>query len=324
MDPNNSYPSTGLSPKILIVIVGAILLIVIIMYVFVSQAISNRNATLQPTPVPTKNALQEDSSNLPTRTKQTEDKKKNLPPGVIAQVGKEYLYGEDLDNAVLHYGLLDNSESKTRDFLLNTMINQSVALQAGEKAGYVKLDSTIFNSPKKDPAKRFEAYEKVRIAALEQGSSVEGEYVSLLFNNDGYGPLGPEESKKRALEKIQPIYDKVIKGEFTMEQAGNQLKNDTTNAILDPLFKLHAYRTFKEGSTKQLTIDTTFDDILKKTNEGDITPLHVLKVEDSSQPQLTYIETGYVFGKVTKKITNSFTNFESWISAQRKNYEIIY
>ena len=324
MDPYSSYPSSRFSPKVIIAIAGGVLLLLIVIYITVTQSTSNNQANGNITPTPTSNLDTGSNDRLPTRTPGVISQKGKLPVGVVAKVGKEYLYKDELDIAVNNYGVTDENRKQTEEFILNNMVNQSITLQAGEKAGYLTLDPTIFNSPSKDVEKRFQAYETVRLKVLDEASSIEGVYVSLLFNNDDYSTVPIEEGKKRAFEQMQMLYQKVASGEITLEQAGEFIKADLNNADLDPVFKLHAYRTFKEEPSQGITIDSSFDQKLKQLQPNQLTDLHLFVVQDPTQNPPGIIEVGYAFGKVTNKTTSAFNNFEEWVAAQRKNYEIIY
>lgn len=304
------------------IIAGVSLLLIIIVYIALSGSIAQKKE-ISNSITPTVSQGKIDTL-LPTRSVKMNQEKAKLPAGVVAKVGKEYIYKDELELAVSNYGLLDGDKVKTEEFILNNMVNQSVALQAGEQLGLITLNSTIFNSASKDMEKRYQSYQEVRMKILDKSSSIQGAYVSLLFNNDGVGPLGLEASKQKAFEKIQPLQQQVASGQITLQQAGEQLKADTSNALLDPVFKLHAYREFKEEPGKDITIDNTFNTVLRKLNEGQTSDVHLLKVDDLTQNPPGIIETGYVFGQVTKKTLSTFNNFEEWVASQRKNYEIIY
>lgn len=159
----------------------------------------------------------------------------------VALVGKEYLFEEDLKTYFSAQGRIEDYEGKPeeRDPTIAFLVNQSIALQEGEREGWIELDETFFNNPMKDNRKRSEMLSVVVGGFSDEYAgdiSVEG--CSVWFYPTNGSPYldtyGVEAARQKAKEKIDYVYGKVRRNEIDMKQAGDILINDPEVQEMNP------------------------------------------------------------------------------------------
>lgn len=253
---------------------------------------------------------------LSIRALQSGSAKDPLAP--IAKVGNEILYRKDLDTELQNYP----PEIKNRETLLrDKLVEDSITLQAGAQEGLTQLNTTVFNSPNKDYAKRIQAVEEVKEKLANQNASIKGAIVSIWFNNIVPGPIGYEKGKQLAFATISKLYNQVRTNQITIQEAGKAIKNDPSLAQVDPVYKDNAITTFTASAGKSITFDKTFDDTLRNTKPGDITPLYLAK-DKNYKGQI--VDAVYMFGQVTeKKADGKDMTFGQWYDQNKNKYPMI-
>src|SRR6266576_1664719 len=94
---------------------------------------------------PHNNLLQKGSGNsMNSNLNTTNTSTKNTPEAVIAKVGKEYIYQNELDTELTNYPVINKSDARKQ--LLQKIAKDSISLQAGQAENLIQLDSTTFNS----------------------------------------------------------------------------------------------------------------------------------------------------------------------------------
>lgn len=242
--------------------------------------------------------------------------------GVIATVGEEKIYSADLElEASMNPQLTGVDINK---FYLDKLINDSLTLQAGEAEGKVVLDPSYFNNPHKDYAKRIEMVREVRSQVESSLGGVKGKVVSIWFyNNDYVGPLGYEEGKRVALEKLSALREQVAGGALTIDAAGEAIINDATIAQLDPAYKTNAIFSFDTTRDKKITFDDAFNSALASLAPGEVSFVFTLKDDETLTGET--LDAVHVFGIVTEKSGGSgFASFEQWLNHYKSRFGIDY
>ncbi|RJQ37338.1 hypothetical protein C4559_03790 [Candidatus Microgenomates bacterium] len=240
---------------------------------------------------------------------------------VLAKVGEEFIYKKDLNTEIASYPDIKNFDKKA--FLLKKIISDSIILQGTKADGLIALDSTVYNSPNKDYQKRIKLIETAKSAINGKAEGIEGVFVSIWFYNTKSGAVGYEEGKKIAYDKITKLWNDVKSKKITIQQAGEQIKKDTSLRQVDTAYKTNALANFTALKGKKITIDKNFDDTLWKLKEGEVSDVILAKGHDLKTG--AELDAFYIFGQVNKVISNSKINsFDDWLSQKTKTYEIIY
>lgn len=322
--------TTRVSPKILVIIAVGFLLFIIALFALLSQFSAQQSSSQSEDvtestdtrdDVVTRPGLNRDDSNPDSETEETSirlDRGETPPePDVIAVVGEEYLYSEDL-NTELSYTRGTVTSSKEDD-ILEKMIRDSVILQAAEEEGVIQLDESIFNARDKDYAKRTQTVRKIEDAINVQTVAIEGEVVTIWFNNVVPGPAGYEAGKQIAFEKISALHEQVQSGRLTMEQAGERIRQDEEIAQADPSWKANTYHAFSAQSDDRITADPTVSEQIHSLGEGDVSEVFTGQGQDAKTGEM--IPSFYSFAQVSEKQTDSVGGFDEWLSDKLTDYE---
>jgi hypothetical protein len=242
----------------------------------------------------------------------------------IMTVGQETIYGRDL-NYELSYYPQEGQERKA--IVLQKLANDSIILQGGQEERIISLDNSVYNSLEKDYGKRLEMVEVVKKAIQEKGDSMSGNVIGLWFYNNGWvGPAGLEKGKEEAFEKLSKLRDQVANGSLTMQQAGEIIKNDASNADLDRAYQNNAIFEFKamKGQKNWITRSQDLDEELWSLTPGKVSQLYIGTGldEDTGEPY----EALYLFGMVTEKAAgeSEYIPFEDWLNEKKEIYKIEY
>lgn len=239
-------------------------------------------------------------------------------PGVIAKVGEELIYQQDLDLELAVYPpLLPLEERKT--LLINKIASDSAILQAAKKEGLVSIDSTIYNSKDKDYLKRVKTVEQVKTKIEGEAGKTEGVIVSVWFYNFGQpGPVGYDKGKALAMQKINQLHSDVKSGKITIEQAAETIRSDSQMAQIDPYsYKQNARQSFNTSSDSLISFNNDFQKQILSLSKGGTSDVFLSTEPGFDKPGF------YQFGQVTEKVNNNkFLSFESWFSNIKKDYEI--
>jgi hypothetical protein len=310
--------------KLTLIIAGAVLFFVLLIFVVVTAVLQQRSNPPSSTPTATESTNGNGSTGFSgggnTQT-QSEQKKPKVPAlGAIMMVGEEILYQEDLDRFlnVLPPGIPDREK-----YARQNMIEESIGLQAGAKAGVITLGNTFYNARNKDYDQRSQRYVAVQEGIRQRIARISGSVVALwFFNNNQAGSAGYEGGKRIAQQKMATLQSKVAKRELTMEHAAAEIKQDTSLEQLDVVWQQNAIFTFENvGPDEPITFDETFNNVIRTLPVGGVTNLALLSVDSNG----TKREALYAFAQVSSKKEGSIAegSFEEWLSVQKKNYDVI-
>lgn len=221
-----------------------------------------------------------------------------IPPGQkIARVGEETIYQKDLDEILAIY---PDKSTQAHQKILEKLIADSKTIQHAKEIGLIKTDDTIYNSPDKDNLKRTREIQKIQETIRENNYTIKGSGVSVWFVNDYVGPLGYEKAKELALAKINFLYNAVKTKTMTMEQAAENIRNDTSLAKLDKNYVYNAYFTFSLKPGQKFTYEENFDKILWQLPAGEMTEVYTAasKDLDDGKDKPAY----YMFAQVEEKL----------------------
>lgn len=304
-ESNSTLPKRSLYKRVLIVGVLLVLLLVITTVFFLKRSKNLlKKPPIQATLSPTVEPVQAERLNKP-----------------IVKIGKETIYQKDLEYEKRHYPSVSNVD--VDKILLDKLINDSIILQEGKKNNFVNLDETLFNSQEKDYEERIHLVEKVKREIDNRVERIEGHVVSIWFNNIKPASIGYEEGRKFAFQKISRLSEDVKSGRMTIQEAGEFIKNDKSLAQVDPVYQGNAIFDFSVTPDEKITFDEGFDKILKSLNEQEVSDVYLAKDKGYSDK---YIDSVYMFGQISKKVQNAeiTTDFDSWVSEAKNNYEIEY
>lgn len=313
MESNNKLP---------LIIAGGVLFFVILIFVVVTAVLQQRNDPSSTTATDSA-AVDTGSSGFTGggNPQQSGQNKPKVPAlGAVMTVGEEILYQTDLDRflQVLPPGLPDREK-----IARNSMMEESIALQAGAKAGVITLGDSFYNARNKDFEQRSSRYVAVQEGIRQRTARISGSVLTLwFFNNNQAGSAGYEQGKRIAQQKMTDLQSRVSKRELTMEEAAAELKQDTSLERLDVVWQQNAIFTFEDvGPDEQITFDETFNNAIRAVPVGGVTNLTLLSVDSNG----TQREALYTFAQVNAKTNGSITegSFEEWLSVQKQNYEVI-
>lgn len=214
----------------------------------------------------------------------------------IMVVDKEVNYGCDLDAifamvnnaAYIKAGTISPQDSQLNE-VLDHLITNSAILQLAGQQNIVSLTPQIFNSPDKNMEERFAALTTAR-QALEKDfvKKIDFEVITIYFHNEIDPKIPLDQAKAAAKAKMDNLYDRLNKGEITMEQAGKEIaadkiKGDITGvslAQLDPrkIYPQNAYAYVSDFAFgDQIFTDKVYDDELRSLGEGQMSTVRLCK-----------------------------------------------
>jgi len=227
---------------------------------------------------------------------------KNPQNKVIAKVGEELLYQTDLNIELTYYPTKDEA---ARKLLITKMVEDSKLLQEAKKDQTITIDKTIYNSPNKNYLERIKVIQRLKTENAKMNAGLMGSIISVWFLNDRVGPLGYDKAKALALEKITYLHEQVKSGKSTMEQAAENIKNDSSFALLDPTsYKTNAIFYFNVALGEKITREDGFDQMLWGLSPGEVSAIYTANATD-------YYNNGqilpgyYIFGQAEKKKASS-------------------
>lgn len=237
---------------------------------------------------------------------------------IIAKVGQESIYQQNLDNQIATYP----AASQQKQVALEQLTTDSIILQAGAKDGLIKLDNRFYNSQNMDPKLRTFMIEKVKNKIQNLADNVSGSVVSIWFLNDHVGPLGYEKAKALALQKITPLYEAVKAKKMTMREAAKLISSDSSLAQLDPVYKTNAYFEFSATKDKPPTFSEEMNAVFWNLKPEEITPLVTVKSQDLDQ-QGKVVDAFYSFGQVNQKLSKGkVVSFEDWYAKAKEKINV--
>jgi hypothetical protein len=238
---------------------------------------------------------------------------------VLFTVGDELIYQTDLEQEKSMYLSTVTPEIETA--LQVKLQEDSILLQEAGKQGLLVLDKSFYNSPSKNYQMRM-----VQVAAAKQEllekelQASQGELVAIWFYNTAPAPMGYEAGKKVAFEKITALHKRVIAGELTMKQAGEQIKADASLAQVDPAYQSNAYDTFVLVPDQKIVFEDRADQVIRATPPGAITD--VLVLEDSVGESDEKQEALYLFAQIANTTGIDPVALTVWLEKMKPAYAI--
>jgi hypothetical protein len=241
---------------------------------------------------------------------------------IVAKVGDENIYQSDLNYELsLHP---QKNDPNIKKILLEKIASDSVILQGASEDKIVTLNSSIYNSPQKEYPNRIKTVQSAKEILKKQSDSIKGKVVSLWFNNDWISPLGIEQSKKIAKEKITDLQQQVKNKQITIDEAGEKIKNDPSLAQIDPAYQFNAIYEFTRTPDDQrpISLNKDFNTLFWQLNVGDATDVFAVRTTDMDTG--VEDETLYIFGQLTDKISTGNVSYEKWYQQKSQKYAIKY
>ena len=238
--------------------------------------------------------------------------------GIAATVGSEIIYTSTVNQIAEQ---VPGTPENARLAALNSLIDQSVALQAAAKSNAVTLDDSFFNSENINLIQRSAQVNRIISTVEQQETTVTGGVITLWFYNNGRaGSAGYQQGKQIAFQKMTGLQRQVASGTMTLEQAAQEIRSDASLRAVDPSYGVNALFSFTNATVDQpITFDSAFNKQIYDLDEGDTSPLVLLSYDDNG----TKREAVYMFAQVTEKTGNgTVVSYESWLELQKKNYEI--
>lgn len=247
----------------------------------------------------------------------------NTGSQIIIKVGKENIYQKDLDFEIQNYPeVLKHAD--TGKLLLDKIIKDSVILQGAQDDRITKLDASVFNSPQKNYSQRIELITGIKKKIEMKSDSITGAIVALWFYNRGPGRVGYDKGREIARETITKLHDDVINKKLTIQQAGQEIRNDANLGLVDQGYLSNALLEFNKKPTDQVVFDTQFDQIIKNLNTGEISDVYLAKSKewDKGRPSENMIDSVYMFAQVLGRKKSDITSFDDWVDQKSKLYAV--
>ena len=160
---------------------------------------------------------------------------------------------------------------KWNDAILN-LNNKAIIQNEGLKVG-------LFTQTVLDPAKVNQARDYINKVGKIY---VSGEFISIWFLNVNEPSIGVPSAKKIALDKINLLRQRIISKEITPKQAGEEIRNDSSLALIDNAYQSNAYRKFESiGINQPIFTDTLINKRMWELNVGETS--EVLTARDFSK-----------------------------------------
>lgn len=240
-------------------------------------------------------------------------------PGVIAKVGEELIYQRELDIELSAYPPSLPIEVRKK-LLLEKIASDSAILQLAKKDNLINsLDDSFFNSSGVDYLKRLRTIAEIKNKVEGESGKIAGAIVSIWFYNFGVAaPVGYDQGKQLALQKITKLHTDVKSDKMTIEQSAESIRNDSSMRTLDPgSYKQNAIQPFDTSIEDLITHNTDLDKQLRSLPIGGVSDIFLSTEPFFDKPGF------YQFGQVTDKVSNSkFGSFSEWLTKGQKNYAV--
>jgi len=236
----------------------------------------------------------------------------------LEKVGSENIYNQALNMEYSYYPLPRNP-TNSKKFLLK-IAKDSIILQGGAQDGFITLNNTFFNAPTINYLKRMQEVNDVKESVESKENKISGSVIAIFFYNNKPGKIGYAKGKALAYSTIKKLYDAVVSGKMTTEQAGEAIENNTNLAAVDTEYKSNAYLPFTVTAQQAITYDPTFDYLIKKLQAGQTSPIYTGSDKDYSTGKM--IDVVFMFAQVSAVKTNGTNeNFDEWYAQKQKEYE---
>lgn len=303
-------------PKNKLIILFVLLLIFLVLIaIFIFQKSKKNQATTKLPSTPSK-PIPTESVSLPQTTALFPPEQK------IAKVGKETIYGNDLNYIINKRYAVDIvtrvgiDEVKKR--ALEDAEQDSILLQEGSKAS-AELSPSIFNNPNKNNDIRQKIVDEFKSKQLENEEKISGALISVWYHNVRLPSMPITEAKEFALQKITKIYNDLTGGRITFPQAGEILKNDTSLSQIDKSYTGNAYFEFNDHPKSQKSI--VYDELenrLWQLDEGQMS--EIIQYPDPSIPLGSKEEEFFSIIKAYKRTNKGNGSYDDWLKGEKQKY----
>lgn len=134
--------------------------------------------------------------------------------------------------------------------------------------------------------------EQIYANMRERQNNLQGSLISVWIYKDNIGPLGYENSKQLAYQKVSQVHKRVKSGSLTMAQAAEILKNDRELTQLGSFSLGNIFQKFDAGRKQMITVDPLFDDFLWLLSDGSISDIYLARansLEEAPEPDAVYM-----------------------------------
>lgn len=245
---------------------------------------------------------------------------------VIAQIGKETLFGEDLNYELKVYfpqvlKTKDPVPEEIKNKALDQIVKDSILLQAAADEGVISLNEKVFNNQKKDQRQR-----NIMINSIEEKINkklinwVKGEMISIWFKNIYEPKMGLTVARQVTREKMEAIYNDLTAGVLpSLKEAGEVIKNDPALALIDPSYKGNAYLEFEIKQGESFFIDPKVQEEAFKLQVGQLSEI---LVGQDQNPGGEFYDCNFIVMKILKRELKGYQSVEDWFNQKSKNYEV--
>lgn len=244
------------------------------------------------------------------------DNPKFAPTVQLATVGSEPIYGSDL-NYVLYTNYPNNTltDPQAKKVALESAATTSAILQAAKVQNIVTVSDQILTS--KDYASKTKLVNQIRDIISAKSTKYSASAISIWYYNATAPKISESQARQIARSKIARLLNDLRTGKINMQQAGEQIKNDTSLAQIDSNYRGNAYSSFNDW-----TIDNppfSFS-IMNKT---------VLSMNPKQYSDIIEIEIST--GMIEKLFTilyldnvqdGQFDSLSSWVQAASQQYPL--
>lgn len=258
--------------------------------------------------------------------KPTEEKVKFPPEEAVAQVGKETLYGQDLNYKLKIYfpavlSVAEDVSEEIKEKVLEQVIEDSMILQTGEEMKLVSLDPSVFNNSNKNYPERNKLINKARKELPSKVvDQINGESISIWFYNVEPPAMGVEEAKAITYMKMVKAYRDIKSGKISLKEAGDIIASDKELEEIDFAYKSNAHSTFTNVERDApIFHDPELNKVLWTLKEGEISP--ILTGRDFMANNKAY-DAYFVVLEVNRRNFAGFSSFEEWFQAEKDDYAI--
>ncbi|KKS97530.1 MAG: hypothetical protein UV73_C0008G0050 [Candidatus Gottesmanbacteria bacterium GW2011_GWA2_43_14] len=214
---------------------------------------------------------------------------------ILVTVGEEKIFNKDLENELLYYPKKDSRE--VRELLIKKLVDDSRKLQTAKDAGLITLDASVYNNPGKDYAKRIELVRQAEELLPQTKAGISGKIISVWFLNDSPPEMGIEAAQAIALNKITLLQTAVKSGQMTAEEAVENIRQDSSLALIDASYKENAVMEFAVYQGEKITWEEDFDNELWGLESGGVSEIFTGKSENLDTGET--VDAYYMFGTVS-------------------------
>lgn len=260
-----------------------------------------------------------------------------LEDKAVAKVGEELIYQQDLQQVQIAVptgtpGASVSERKLNQNDALQILVAQSIILQGARDDGLVTLDTTVFNSKDKNLRKRAELVNEINQKINDRADGTRGWIFSFRFNT--LPGTTYEQDKTLAYNKVKELHDQIKTGKITFQQAGENIKNDSSLSKITPDYQNQVPYQFWSKSPQPITFFPKFDKILYSLKQGETSDIYQARGSDyvggkvaegtSSGIQEDSGETAYLFGQITSIANSGKPDAGTWFEGKSKQYEVTY